>query len=702
MIRSFHARRACQGSGLPVALSTLSLVLSCAPEVEERPDPEIAAGDLREILERGTLRVLVPTLPEDDLQRAGAPDVEDREMVLAFAARLGLGCEFISVDSRSEILERLEQGYGDVVTAQLTVTPDRDARLRFTRPTSVVDEWLVGRRGEPVLPRDVEALAGREIHVRRSSSFAETLRELSRSRGIGIRMVFVDEALDTETIAYQVSRGERPLTVVDSNLLASIQTYNAELEPLFVLARGRELAWVVRNEAQELAAALDAFIIERNLTDHRTDDFTTGDLDSIRARGSLRVITLNNPVHYFLYRGRQMGFDYEIAGLAAKKLGVRLELVVPTSRDLVFEWLLEGRGDVIAATLTATPERREFLAFSRPYLFVEELAVRRARAVEKVASVYDLRGRSIHAWRSSSHYQTLQGWIPEVGPFTIEPIPEDMEYEEILDRVGSGEYPLAAVDSLVLEAELPHRNDVEVAFSLSAGRPQPIAFALRPGNPKLQEFLDGFVSEIVGSLELNDARERYFRKSRGLDRAKARSLPGGGRLSPYDEILKKHSKRYGLDWRLMAAQAYQESLFDPEAESWAGAKGLFQLLPSTGLELGFEDLGDPEAGIQAGVRYMHQILERLEPRVPLKHRLRFALAAYNAGFGHLQDARRLAAEQGLDPDKWFGHTEKAMLLLSQPRYYQRARYGYVRGSETVRYVSEIQNRYDHYVTLVPF
>jgi len=702
MNRSIHAR---YEKRLPVALSalsTLSLVLSCAPEVEERPDLYIAGGDLREILERGTLRVLVPTLPEDDLQRAGAPDVEDREMALAFAARLGLGCEFLSVDSRSEILERLERGYGDVVTAQLTVTPERDERLRFTRPTSVVDEWLVGRRGKPDLPRNVEALAGMEIHVRRSSSFAETLRDLSRARGIGIRMVFVDEALDTETIAYEVSRGERPLTVVDSNLLASIETYNPDLEPLLVLARGRELAWVVRNEAQELAAALDAFIIERQLTDHRDDDRTTGDLDSIRARGSLRVITLNNPVHYFLYRGRQMGFDYEIAGLAARKLGVRLELVVPPSRDLVFDWLLEGRGDIIAATLTATPERRGILAFSRPYLFVEELVVRKARAGERLASVHELRGRSIHAWKSSSHYRTLQRWRPAVGPFTIEPIPEDMEYEEILDRVASGEYPLAVVDSLVLEAELPHRDDVEAAFSLSAGQRQPIAFALRPGNPRLQEFLDGFVSEIVGSLELNDARDRYFRKSRGLDRARARSTAGGGRLSPYDEILKKHSKRYGLDWRLMAAQAYQESLFDPDAESWAGARGVFQLLPSTGLELGFEDLSDPDSGIHAGVRYMHQILERLEPRVALKHRLRFALAAYNAGFGHLQDARRLAAEQGLDPDKWFGHTEKAMLLLGQPRYYQRARHGYVRGSETVRYVSEIQNRYDHYVTLVPF
>jgi membrane-bound lytic murein transglycosylase F len=699
MNRAVHARRE---RSLPVALSTLSLVLSCAPEVEEAPDPFIAGGDLREIRERGTLRVLVPTLPEDDLQRAGAPGAEDREMARAFAARLGLACEFVSVDDRSEILARLERGYGDVVTAQLTVTPERDGRIRFTLPMAVVDEWLVGRKGEPDLPRSVEALAGKEIHVRRSSSFAETLRDLSRASGIGIQMVFVDETLDTETIAYQVSRGERPLTVVDSNLLASIETYNSDLEPLFVLARGRELAWVVRNEAQELAAALDAFIIERQLTDHRADDLTTGDLDSVRARGSLRVITLNNPVHYFLYRGRQMGFDYEIASLAARKLGVRLELVVPPSRDLVFQWLLEGRGDFIAATLTDTPERREFLAFSRPYLFVDEVVVRRTRTVDKVASPYELRGRAVHAWRSSSHHQTLLRWVPQVGPFDIEPIPEDMEYEEILDRVASGEYRLAVVDSLVLEAELPHRDDVEAAFSLSAGRPQPIAFGLRPGNPRLREFLDGFVSEIVGSLELNDARDRYFRMSRGLDRSKARNAPGGGRLSPYDELLRKHSKRYGLDWRLMAAQAYQESLFDPDAESWAGASGLFQLLPSTGLELGIEDLRDPEAGIQAGVRYMHQILGRLEPRVPLKHRLRFALAAYNAGFGHLQDARRLAAEEGLDPDKWFGHTEKAMLLLSQPRYYQRARYGYVRGSETVRYVSEIQNRYDHYVTLVPF
>jgi membrane-bound lytic murein transglycosylase F len=686
----------------PLAVSALWVGLSCASPVAEPPGPTQATGDLREIRERGSLRYLVPALPEDDLQRAGGPEIEDRAMARAFAARLGLSCDFVPVERRGEMLERLEQGYGDVVMAQLTATPERKARLRFTRPTAVVDEWVVGRRGDPDLPRSLEALAGREIHLRRSSSYAETLRDLYRSRGLGIRLVFVDESLDTESLVYQVSRGERPLTVIDSNLLSGIAAYNPDVEPLFVLASGRELAWVVRRDAPNLAAALDAFFMENELTHHAVEDRTTGDLDAVKARGSLRVLTLNNPVNYFLYRGRQVGFDYEIARLAAMRLGLRLELLVPPSRELAFDWLLEGRADVIAATLTDTAERRQIVAFSKPYLFTEELVIQRASTTRKISSALELPGRVIHAWKSSSHFQTLQRRMAEVGPFEIVPIPEDVEYEEIFDRVASGDYPLAVVDSLVAEGELAYRNDVEVAFSLSSGSSLPVAFALRRENSELRAFLDHFASGMLGSLELNDARERYFRRSRGGDRARAESARTGERLSPYDEILKEHSERYGLDWRLMAAQAYQESLFNPGAQSWAGARGLFQLLPSTGLELGFEDLADPDKGIHAGVRYMHQILERLPPRVPLKHRVRLALAAYNAGFGHLQDARRLAAELGLDPDKWFRHTEKAMLLLSQPRYYQRSRYGYVRGSETVRYVSEIQNRYDHYVRLVPF
>lgn len=172
---------------------------------------------------------------------------------------------------------------------------------------------------------------------------------------------------------------------------------------------------------------------------------------------------------------------------------------------------------------------------------------------------------------------------------------------------------------------------------------------------------------------------------------------GGNPISPYDPLLQRYAAEYGLDWRLLAAQAWQESRFDPKARSWAGARGLLQVLPATGKELGFDDLSDPEQGIHAGARYLRELLTRFEPTLPFRERLHFALASYNVGAGHVQDARRLAAELGLDPSRWADHVEKAMLLLEEPRHFQRARHGYCRGSEPVRYVREIQATYERYL-----
>ncbi len=197
------------------------------------------------------------------------------------------------------------------------------------------------------------------------------------------------------------------------------------------------------------------------------------------------------------------------------------------------------------------------------------------------------------------------------------------------------------------------------------------------------------------------ARQRYFEAPHNMRRVKEERATVVGYVSPYDEIIKIYSKRYGLDWRLMAAQAYEESRFNPKAQSWAGAQGLFQVMPATGLELGFSELFDVDVSTQVGIQHMYHLIERMDPRIAFNQRVRFALAAYNAGWGHIQDGRRLARQLGWDADTWFGNVEKSMLLLEQPKCYSRARHGYVRGSETVAYVSNIQNRYDHYVSLFP-
>jgi len=168
-------------------------------------------------------------------------------------------------------------------------------------------------------------------------------------------------------------------------------------------------------------------------------------------------------------------------------------------------------------------------------------------------------------------------------------------------------------------------------------------------------------------------------------------------LSPYDDIVKQKSSKYGFDWRLIISQMYQESRFNPKAKSHAGALGLMQVLPRTAKELGINDLTHPVQSIDAGVQYMNWTRDRFSEDMPTQERLFFALAAYNAGYGHVKDAQRLAKQLKLNPNKWFANVEKAMLLLQQPSYYKKARFGYCRGSEPVNYVREIHQRYLGYI-----
>jgi membrane-bound lytic murein transglycosylase F len=676
------------------------------PQPAPEPEPPVSTGDLKAIRASGVLRVLVEGTEEDFLPRQGLPKAQDRMLLERFAQKQGFAVEFIQAPSFDRLIPMLREGRGDLIAADLTVTPSRQKEIAFTRPVAIVSEFVVGRRGAADLPRKPEALAGRTLHVRASSSFADSLRALAQEKAPGLVIEPVPEAIETEEIVYQVSRGERPLTVADSHLLAAIEAYNPDVERLFPIAEGRQIAWAVRQENPELRLALDSFITAHVLTEYATERFT-GDLAAIRKRGVLRVLTRNNPVTYFLHRGEQYGFDFELAKAAAEALGVRLEVVVPPSRDQLIPWLIEGRGDVIAASLTITPERAAQVAFSRPYLFGEEVLVQRASG-PKVASLAELKGQKIHVRASSSYHSTLLALQKAHGPFEIVAEPEELETEAVLDKVAQGEIPFTVADGHLLAAEQAYRDGLEAAFPLPAEAApaskegsRGIAFAVRKDSTKLRAFLDGFVKKTYRGTHYNMWRKRYFENSRRIAQAKEERAEVSGTLSPYDALFQTYASRYGMDWRLMAAQAYQESRFNPKLRSWVGAIGLFQVMPATGKSLGFRDLEDPEQGTHAGVMYMQWLVARFEPEIPFKHRLRFALAAYNAGIGHVQDARRIAREKGWNPNKWFGHVEKAMLLLERPEYYRRARYGYCRGSEPVKYVSEIQNRYASYVELVP-
>jgi len=670
-------------------LLAAAVALACLPALAA--DEDLAAIQLR-----GTLRVLVLRESSTGLPRT-AQGQSDSALVQEFAARQGLHVEEVNVDRMNQLLPALLAGKGDVVAEGITVTAAAAGRVAFTQAVRVVDEVLVARKGAPGLPARASELDGKRVAVIPGSAAAEALEALKSTAAPGVIIDVVESATEAEQLVYEVSRGERPLTVASSAELEAIESYNPGLQHLFAVAQRQPVAWAVRPSALRLHAALDSFLLEKGMVHYANRRFT-GDLDGIVKRGELRVITRNNAVSYYLDRGEPRGFDYELASLLAKRLHVRLAMVVPPAHDQMVPWLLEGRGDVIAASYTITPDRARMVSFSRPYLQVQELVVQRT-AEPRLAGVADLATRKISVRAGSSYAQTLAALQPRVA-LTVVTAPEDVETEELIDQVAAGKADLTVADSHILKAELTWRSDVAGAFALEPEGKKDLAFAVRVGNPRLLAAVDAFVKAVDRSLEFNLAYRRTF-ESRSDPTIQRAELTGAGSVSPYDPIFQKYAPRYGFDWRLTAAQAYQESHFDPKARSREGAVGLLQILPRTARSLGFNRLTDPEECTHAGIAYLAQLMSQLEPDLAVHQRVRFALAAYNAGMGHVSDARRLARELGLDPNRWFGSVEKAMLELQKPAYYRHARYGYARGSEPVRYVSQIQTRYEQYLALVP-
>ncbi len=462
--------------------------------------------------------------------------------------------------------------------------------------------------------------------------------------------------------------------------------------------------WVVSSRAPapaEAAAVAEppedpADRFARALSGHR-DQMYTGDLDEVKKRGVLRVLTRNNSTSYFLYKGVEAGFDFEVARWIAKEMGVRLEMVVaPTRRELV-PWLLEGRGDVVIAGFSTEAARADRVLYTRPYIESPWVVVTRLDG-PALTSTADLAGLDLLVRPSSGAMRRLRDL--DLSGMRLRGAVETEESEDLLDKVGEGDATACVVEERIAKVELMHRADLRVALTLPDD--DLAALAVRKEDQQLHAFLDAFLEQNRKSTDWNLAYRRYhsWKEQTGAMRDDELRADKDGRISPWDDLFQGAARAHDVDWRLLAAQAYQESRFDPDARSPAGAVGLMQILPTTAAELGCGDPLSPDAAITCSAKFLGKLMRRYtKPEIELKDRVRFALAAYNCGPAHVDDARVLARGQRLNGDRWFGDVERAMLLLSRPKFYERAKHGFARGEETVRYVSEIQTRYDAYIAL---
>jgi membrane-bound lytic murein transglycosylase F len=657
------------------------------------PPPYVESGDLAAIGERGYLRVLMPPQRPRALERRALPLEVDRRVAEELARDLGLVPWIVYVDDRETLLAALAAGHGDLAVGRFRPTPQLAERLDFSVAVDHVREMVVvgeDREGEIEGPAD---LAGLRVVVPRGSQALASLEALALEVP-DVEVVEAPPGTDDAALLELVADDEADATVADEDLLEAVLPGADDLVVAFPLGEEQPVAWALREGSPQLKEAVDGHLTRSALT-AETDEPYRADLDEIRRRGVLRVLTRNNSATYFLYRGEQMGFDYELARRFARRLGVRVQVVVPRQPGQLVDWLLDGRGDLIAASMTVDPARQERVEFTRPYAQASELVVVPAdRGVDEPA---DLAGKTVAVQRSSAHYPRLVELRRRVD-FVVEEAPEEMETDGLIAAVAEGRYDATVVDSNMLDVELTWRDDVESGFPL--GEPLDVAWAVPPGAEALHAAADEFLADQRGTSFFNTLKTKYFTDRRTVARQARAAVVGRGRLSPYDALFRTHAARADLDWRLLASQAYQESRFDPTARSWAGAVGLMQVMPRTARHMGVRgNLRDPAVSVSAGVSYMGWLLERFGAELPFAERLLFALASYNAGRGHILDGRRLASEHGYDPDVWFGNVERVLPLLEKRSVARRARYGYCRCTEPVAYVDAIHQRYLAYADI---
>lgn len=415
-------------------------------------------------------------------------------------------------------------------------------------------------------------------------------------------------------------------------------------------------------------------------------------LQQIVDRNELVVTTRHSPTTFYEGIHGPSGFEYDLARLFADYLGVELAIVSPASLNAILPMVADGRADMAAAGLAVTEDRRKLVRFGPAYDHISQQLVYR-KGTPAPASLTDLAGDVIDVVSGSSHAERLR-WLaaghPEINWYEN----EDADIRELLKKVWKKEINFTVANSNEIRLNQRIYPELRVAFDVTD--PLPLAWAFAKGeDDSLVRVAEEFFALIEGNGQLEELRERYYGHVQDFDFVETRRFIRHvyQRLPSYKSSFVEAAQRFGLDWRLLAAIGYQESHWDPLAVSPTGVQGIMMLTRTTADEFGVADRVDPHDSIQGGARYLSHIKRRLPQEIAEPDRTWFALAAYNMGLGHLEDARALTAKRGGDARKWMD-VKETLPLLTQRHWHEQTRYGYARGKEALQYVENIRSYYD--------
>ena len=414
-------------------------------------------------------------------------------------------------------------------------------------------------------------------------------------------------------------------------------------------------------------------------------------LEQIRQQNELVVLTRNSPTTYYEGPEGPAGLEYELVKRFSRSIGVELRIVIPPNFNDILPLVIRGDAHLAAAGLTVTDKRREKVRFGPVYQEITPQLVYRV-GTGRPKTPGDLKGL-LEVVAGSSHVERLQELQAEYPSLSWEEV-EDVESEELLINVWQQLIDYTVADSNELTINRRYYPELRPAFPLSP--PEPLAWALARGDDdSLYNAAVDFFEELKADGSLDQLIERYYGHITKFDYVGTRSYQAHieQRLPAYREMFREAAAEYGLDWRLLAAVGYQESHWNPQAVSPTGVRGIMMLTRAAAKDLDIENRRDPEQSINGGASYLNKMINRIPERITEPDRTWLALAAYNVGLGHLEDARVLTQKNKGNYDQWID-VKQNLPLLSQKKWFQQTRYGYARGREPVRYVENIRSYYD--------
>jgi len=421
-------------------------------------------------------------------------------------------------------------------------------------------------------------------------------------------------------------------------------------------------------------------------------------LQKIIDKDTLTAVTVTSSTSYFIYRMQQMGYEYDLIADFADSLGVNLNLKIAENINRLEEMLAAGEADVVAYPVQMDNKMKQKYLFcgieQQNHLVIVQSANKGDTIVRDVTGLI---GKEVWTMRETRHHERLETLNAELGGgIIIRYIERDtVTTEDLIGMVAGGEIRFTVSDDNLARLNRTYYNNINISLAISF--PQRASWITGKESRDLAEAVNEWAAKISKSPALRTAAKRYFERSKTddyLDDSQEIIIRKGD-ISPYDSLFKQYAE--GWDWKLLVSIAWQESKFHSHLESWAGAKGLMGIMPRTARSLGFEpdSLANPAVSIQAGVKCLLYLEQFFTDITDSEERIKFVLASYNAGNGHITDARSLARKYGRNPNVWDNNVAEFIRLKSEPEYYNDpvCKHGYLRGTETYRYINEVIARY---------